>query len=143
MLKLRTIGLVLLCSLYVQVADAKVCFLPGVLASDGCMPDSNKSLVGCEGYGTSRCPSNYDEFKCVDENGRTYYRCECPTTNYKIGGENKQYKCQGGSYDSSCGCRKENTICNPDIYKYENCNDFEGTTVSTDFCIAPKNGKRY
>ena len=141
MLKLRTIGLVLLCSLYVQVADAKVCFLPGVLASDGCMPDSNKPMVGCEGFGTSHCSKNYNEITCED-NGRTYYRCECPSNNYIIGGENKKYKCQG-PYDSSCGCRIEDTICNPDIYKYENCNNYEGATVSTDFCISPKDGKRY
>ena len=126
--------------LFAFSVNAKVCFLPGVFAGDGCI--EGEVSVGCSGFErTSPCPSNYNQETCSDnDNGRTYYRCTCKSNNIPM--PDSRYRCLG-SYDSSCGCAASETVCNTNIYPYENCDAYAGTVANSDFCADPSTGKRH
>ncbi|MBE6451296.1 MAG: DUF1566 domain-containing protein [Alphaproteobacteria bacterium] len=124
--------------LFAFSVNAKVCFLPGVFAGDGCI--EGEVSVGCSGFErTSPCPSNYSQETCSD-NGRTYYRCTCKSNNIPM--PDSRYRCLG-SYDSSCGCAAADTVCNTSIYSYESCDAYAGTVANSDFCADPSTGKRH
>ena len=124
-----------------SISEAKICFLPGMLAGDGCLGDTNVAGDLCSGYTrTSPCPSGYEQSTCL-KNGRTYYKCTCRSDTVTEGLGSK-YICEK-SYDSSCGCSPQDTVCNRNIYPYEGCVQYTGTTPSEDFCKSPKDGKFY
>lgn len=133
MYKLRAVCLFLLLSLYPYNADAKVCFLPGVLAGDGCMV--GEVVTDCDGYTrTTPCPSNYNSETCK-KNGRTYYKCTCKSGNYAM--PSNDYICRG-DYDATCGCAAEHTYCNTRVYPFESCGEYSGTYPSAaDSCVDP------
>ena len=119
-------------------ANAKVCFLPGVLNGDGCL-DNSSWAGGCSNYPrTQPCEPGYEEQTCTSK-GRTYYRCSCRSDNF-LDSQGK-YVCKGGSFDDPCGCAPENTYCSSD-YKYQNCDEYPGTTASSS-CLSPAEGITY
>ena len=116
-------------------AEAKVCFLPGVLNGDGCIDNS----TGCQGYDrTTPCPEGYQEQTCI-YNDRTYYRCSCKSDNV-LSSEGGKYICLNGSFDSVCGCPGSETICNSALYPYESCADYTNASGSGDSCKSPADG---
>lgn len=124
-----------------SVSEAKICFLPGMLAGDGCLGDATIAGDLCSGYTrTSPCPSGYEQSTCLN-GGKTYYKCTC-RSDAVTEGLGSKYICEK-SYDSSCGCAPQDTVCNRDIYPYEGCIQYTGTTPSEDFCKSPKDGKIY
>ncbi len=122
-------------------SNAKICFLPGMLAGDGCLGDSLTIGNLCSDYTyTTPCPSGYDQSTCLN-NGKTYYKCTCRSdaVSSELG---SKYICEK-SYDAECGCSPQDTVCNRDIYPYEGCGQYPGTTPSSDYCKSPKDGKIY
>lgn len=118
-------------------ANAKVCFLPGVLADDGCLTNE-EDLDRCAGYTrTQPCLSGCDQSTCVS-GSITFYRCTCRNDNIKDLGD--KYVCIK-PYDPACGCGSKDTICNQDVYPYNGCARYPGTVPSTDSCKSPKDGK--
>lgn len=119
-------------------AEAKVCFLPGVLNGDGCIDNSSWLGTGCQGYDrTTPCPEGRQEQTCIYED-RTYYRCSCKSDNV-LNLENGKYICTG-TFDSECGCAGSETFCNPARYPYESCADYTNASGSGDSCRSPADG---
>lgn len=138
MLKIRIICLFLSVCFASFSANAKTCFLPGVLA-DGC-GDETLVIGKCIGFDKSDpCKSGYNEAKCVEDK-ETLYRCTCRTDNIKGADLGVKYTCKR-SYDPDCGCGVKDTECNRSIYKYTECKD--GSVPGPDTCISPSNGKIY
>lgn len=141
MLKLRAFCLFLL-FVFMQIyeAEAKVCFLPGVLSGDGCLTETK---VGCEGFDrTAPCLSGYIQISCVAD-GKTYYKCSCDKSNNKMHNEDVDgvmYYCSK-DYDEECGCASQDTYCKEELYPYTSCDEFEGSEPDTStVCINPANG---
>ncbi len=138
MLKIRIICLFLSVCFASFSANAKTCFLPGVLA-DGC-GDETLVIGKCIGFDKSDpCKSGYNEAKCVEDK-ETLYRCTCRTDNVKGADLGVKYTCKR-SYDPECGCGVKDTECNRSIYKYTECKD--GSVPGPDTCISPSTGKIY
>lgn len=100
-------------------AEAKVCFLPGVFANDGCLDGTfSGSDDSCADYKEScPCPAGYKQEKCTTQNGTEKCRCTCDQDNVFTPAQMKEhgYKCTI-SYNSRCGCPRDYTICDQDIY---------------------------
>ena len=137
---MRTLAKLLLLVILIAAADAeaKVCFLPGVLNGDGCIDNSSWLGTGCQGYDrTTPCPEGYQEQTCI-YNDKTYYRCSCNSDNV-LDLENGKYICTG-TFNSVCGCAGSETICNPARYPYESCADYTNASGSGDSCRSPADG---
>ena len=131
MLKFRTFCLFLFVFLFSSIAEAKICFLPGVLSGDGCLEESE--IAACSGWSrTSPCPSGYQQDTCQKKN-TTYYKCYCKGDNIHDLGV--KYVCTK-DYDSTCGCAKADTECNKNIYKYteSDCKKFNNSKPAGDKC---------
>ncbi len=100
-------------------AEAKVCFLPGVFADDGCLDGTfSGSDDSCAGYDrTSECPAGYKQKTCTTKNGTKKYRCICDEDNVFTPAQMQEYgyKCTM-SYDAKCGCPRQDTICDKTIF---------------------------
>ncbi len=121
----------------VSGAEAKVCFLPGILNGDGCL-DNSSWMVGCEGYTrTTPCEEGYQEQTCTYK-GKTYYRCTCASDRV-LNMEGGKYVCNG-VLDPECGCAGSETICNTSRFPYEGCADYVGATGSGGSCRSPADG---
>jgi len=136
MSKLRFYCLSLLFIFSISVANAKVCFLPGVLADDGCL-NSEELVVSCDGFDqTEPCSEGQIQYSCY-EKGKTYYKCTCKASNITkgIGG---MYECLG-DYDPICGCPVEKTICNRNMYPLKSCSAYDNAAAS-EACTNPNDG---
>ena len=135
---MRTLAKFLLLVTLVAAADAeaRVCFLPGILGGDGCIDNSN----GCPGFNrTTPCPEGYQTETC-NYNGKTYYRCSCRNDNYTAEkGLGSKYRCRV-AYDEECGCPYKETICNSALYPYESCDNYVGASGREDSCRSPADG---
>ncbi len=139
MFKFRTLCLFLFIAFSSSVVNARVCFLPGVFASDGCM--SGDAMISCQTHYTQTTPCEEGQVQrtCV-ENGVTYYKCDCPETNIIF--TDYKYQCIG-NYDPVCGCPSNQTKCSDIYYPFKGCSDFENSYGSEDFCDSPSDGERY
>ena len=126
-------------------AEAKVCFLPGVLAGDGCFDNTAYVNNPCPGFTrTNPCPSGYAQETCVN-GSQTLYKCTCQSGNFtRDNGLGTTYTCTK-SYDSSCGCSPQDTECNKSTFKLAQedgyCQiKFPGSEPS-ETCTNPSDGK--
>lgn len=134
--------LLTLCAIALPAA-ARVCFLPDRLAGN-CGDDDNV-FTSCLGFTrSSPCPATgYDSTYCSSA-GQTLYNCSCRSDNYTpSNGLGTKYLCTK-TYDPSCGCSREDTICNRDIYRYRDCSAYPHTVPKTgapdDTCTDPSTG---
>ena len=126
-------------------AEAKVCFLPGVLSGDGCMNSAAYENNPCPGFSrTTPCLSGYSQETCV-KGSQTLYKCTCQSGNFtRDNGLETTYTCTK-SYDSACGCSPQDTKCNSNIFKLAQedgyCTaKFLGSEPS-ETCTNPSDGK--
>lgn len=126
-------------------AEAKVCFLPGVLSGDGCMNSAAYENNPCPGFSrTTPCLSGYSQETCV-KGSQTLYKCTCQSGNFtRDNGLETTYTCTK-SYDSACGCSPQDTKCNSHIFKLAQedgyCTaKFLGSEPS-ETCTNPSDGK--
>lgn len=126
-------------------AEAKVCFLPGVLSGDGCMNSAAYESNPCPGFSrTTPCLSGYSQETCV-KGSQTLYKCTCQSGNFtRDNGLETTYTCTK-SYDSACGCSPQDTKCNSHIFKLAQedgyCTaKFLGSEPS-ETCTNPSDGK--
>lgn len=126
-------------------AEAKVCFLPGVLAGDGCFDNTAYVNNPCPGFSrTTPCLSGYSQETCV-KGSQTLYKCTCQSGNFtRDNGLETTYTCTK-SYDSACGCSPQDTKCNSNIFKLAQedgyCTaKFLGSEPS-ETCTNPSDGK--
>ena len=126
-------------------AEAKVCFLPGVLSGDGCMNSAAYESNPCPGFSrTTPCLSGYSQETCV-KGSQTLYKCTCQSGNFtRDNGLETTYTCTK-SYDSACGCSPQDTKCNSNIFKLAQedgyCTaKFLGSEPS-ETCTNPSDGK--
>lgn len=126
-------------------AEAKVCFLPGVLAGDGCFDSTAYANNPCPGFSrTNPCPSGYVQEICV-KGSQTLYKCTCQSGNFtRDNGLGTTYTCTK-NYDPSCGCSPQDTECNKSTFKLAQedgyCQiKFPGSTPNKE-CVNPSDGK--
>lgn len=134
---------------FASQAEAKVCFLPGVFADDGCLDGTIIDSDSCAGYNrTNECPAGYKQEACTTSNGTTKYRCTCDTDNVFTPAQMKDngYICKT-SYDASCGCPRDYTICDRDIYKLAQgdgyCENKLPNTKPNKVCTNPSDNDLY
>lgn len=130
-------------------AEAKVCFLPGVFADDGCLGGTiSGSDDSCAGYDSNPCPAGYKQETCTTKNGTTKYRCTCDRDIVYTPAQMKEkgYKCTT-HYDSTCGCPRDYTICDRDIYPLAQgdgyCKDKLPNTNPHKECTNPSDNNSY
>ena len=123
-------------------ANAKVCFLPGVLSGDGCIDNSSWESGKCppDFDRTTECPEGRVQQTCRDDRG-VHYKCSCRSDN-RIDMEGGKYICRG-TMDPECGCPGKDVYCNQDLYPYQNCNDYHNATGSGDSCMTASEGITY